>query len=309
MSTAAEQAGDILPVYTPGDLPAQQQPGTPGAIRLGVIGNPIAHSRSPQMQQAALNSAALPFTYVRLLAGTAPGEFEQLLEQLARLDFIGVNVTVPFKKNACAAAVQTDSLSRLCGAANTLVRRADGWHAYNTDGPGFATAIQERLGRPLSELKVLLCGACGGAGSALACQCALSGCPSITLVNRPRPQLTELADKLRSCGHSHVHTLHFDSPELPAAVQAADLIVNATSLGLHEQDPMPLPPEWLRPGQMVCDIVPHSTAFCRAAAARGCTAEDGAGMLLHQGAIAFSHWFNQPADIPAMRAGLSADGH
>ncbi len=289
----------MLPFYTIDGLD-----GLPCNTRLGVIGNPVAHSKSPQMQQPALDAAGIGTRYVRLQAGTEEGAFETLLDALARRGFIGVNVTVPFKKRAHDAAVALDPLAQLSGAVNTLVRREDGWHGCNTDGPGFSRAIEESCGRPLRSLRVIILGACGGAGSALACQCALEQCPALTLVNRPRPELSRLAAKLALHTNAPVQTLHFDSPELPAAVAAADLIVNATSLGLCEGDPVPLPPELLRPGQLVYDIVTHDTALSRAATTRGCTATTGQGMLLWQGAIAFEHWFGISPDVAAMRAGL-----
>jgi shikimate dehydrogenase len=276
----------------------------PGNARLGVIGNPIAHSKSPQMQQPALDAAGTGLRYVRLLADTEPGGFEAMLEQLEARGFTGVNVTVPFKRRAHDAAVVLDPLAKLSGAVNTLVRRENGWHGYNTDGPGFSRAIGELCGRPLRELRVLIMGACGGAGSALACQCALEACPALTLVNRPRPELAELAAMLDQHTSAPVRALHFDSPTLAEAVSEADLVVNATSLGLREGDPMPISPELLRPGQLVYDIVTHDTPFQRAATARGCTAATGLGMLLWQGAIAFEHWFRIPPDAAAMRAGL-----
>ena len=289
----------MLPFYSTDQLDQ-----LPADARLGVIGNPIVHSKSPQMQQPALDAAGITARYVRLLAGTEEGAFEALLGQLAARGFIGVNVTVPFKKRAHDAAVSLDPLAQLSGAVNTLVRRADGWHGYNTDGPGFSRAIEECFGRPLREMRVLIMGACGGAGSALACQCALEGCPTLTLVNRPRPELEQLAAKLAPHTGAPVIPLHFDSPELPAAVAAADLIVNATSLGLHEGDPMPISPDLLQPGQCVYDIVTHETALHRTATARDCRAATGQGMLLWQGAIAFEHWFGQLPDISAMRHGL-----
>lgn len=289
----------MYPFYT-----ADQLDQLPDYAQLGVIGNPIAHSKSPQMQQPALDTAGIPARYVRLMADTEEGAFEALLEQLARRRFLGVNVTVPFKKRAHDAASSLDPLAQLSGAVNTLVHRADGWHGYNTDGPGFSRAIEECFGRALRELRVLIMGACGGAGSALACQCALEQCPALTLVNRPRPELAQLAEKLAPHTAAPITTLHFDSPELPAAVAHADLIVNATSLGLHEGDPMPVSPDLLLPGQCVYDIVTHETALHRAATTRGCRAATGQGMLLWQGAIAFGHWFGFTPDVPAMRKGL-----
>ena len=293
----------MLPFYT-----IDQLNELPADARLGVIGNPIAHSKSPQMQQPALDAAGIAARYVRLMAGTEPGAFEALLAALAERGFIGVNVTVPFKRKAYEAAVSRDALAELSGAVNTLVLKTDGWHGYNTDGPGFSRAIEETCGRPLRGMKVLIMGACGGAGSALACQCALEGCPGITLVNRPRPELEELAANLRQHTTNPISTLHFDSPGLAAAVAEANLIVNATSLGLHEGDPMPISPDLLRPGQLVYDIVTHETALHRAALERGCTTATGQGMLLWQGAIAFSHWFGITPDAAAMRQGLTGAG-
>ncbi|MBQ8479755.1 MAG: shikimate dehydrogenase [Akkermansia sp.] len=274
-------------------------------VALGVIGNPIAHSKSPQMQQAALDNDGRPYRYVRLLAGMDDGEFEAMLRQLEELNFIGVNVTVPFKKKALAAAREADALSTLCGAANTLKRHPEGgWTAINTDGPGFATAIQELNGKPLNELRVMILGACGGAGSALAAQCVLSKCRSLCLVNRPRPELQQMADKLSTQYSGELSTCHFNSQELEQAAAQADLIVNATSLGLKEGDPLPLPAEWLSPGQMVYDIVTHDTPLRRAAAERGCLTDNGLAMLLWQGAYAYNYWFGNMPDINCMRTAL-----
>ena len=291
----------MLPLYE-----IQQLDQLPADARLGVIGNPIAHSKSPQMQQAALNAAAINSCYVRLLAEKDEGAFESLLGELAARSFIGVNVTVPFKKKAHDAAVSLDPLAQLSGAVNTLVRQEDGWHGFNTDGPGFSRAIEECFGRPLRGLRVLILGACGGAGSALACQCALEGCPALTLVNRPRPELDELVDRIAPHTNAPVRALHFDSPALPEAIARADLIVNATSLGLHEGDPMPVSPSLLHHGQFVYDIVTHDTALRRAATSQGCLAATGEGMLLWQGAIAFEHWFGQSPDVAAMQKGLAS---
>lgn len=292
----------MLPVYTAADLTAAAAESA--GIRLGVIGNPIAHSKSPQMQHAALAACGVSARYARLLADTAPGGFEAMLQHLANLQFIGANVTVPFKKQAFAAAVQADALSTLCGAANTLVRKEDGWHCHNTDGPGFERAIAELSGKKLSELRVVILGSCGGAGSALAAQCALAHCPQLTLINRPRPELEELTCKLSPHACGRIATAHFNTPAATAAIEQAELIVNATCLGLAEGDPLPLPPELLHGGQIVYDIVTHDTPLRREAAARDCLTDNGLGMLLWQGAFAFEHWFGTLPPIAPMRAAL-----
>lgn len=273
-------------------------------IRLGVIGNPIAHSKSPQMQQAALDAHGIPARYIRILADTAAGAFEETLRHLDELGFTGANVTVPFKKNAFAAAAKADALSTLCGAANTLVRKEDGWHCHNTDGPGFERAIFELTHKKLHELNILILGACGGAGSALAAQCALAGCPQLTLVNRPRPQLQELADTLAPHAKGSIVTAHFGSGELADMLRQTQLIVNATSLGLKVGDSLPIPPELLTPQHIVYDIVPHDTPFRRLATEQGCLTDNGLGMLLWQGAYAFEHWYGFLPQIAPMRAAL-----
>ncbi len=296
----------MLPVYTLSDLTPEHLDDPKKLTVLGVIGNPIAHSRSPQMQQAALDTMGEDASYIRVQAETAEGGFEQVARRLAELGFIGANVTVPFKKRAYAMAARADELSRLCGASNTLKFTPCGWEAFNTDGPGFARAVEELCKRPLGSLKVLILGACGGAGSALTAQCALSACPQLTLANRPRPELAELACMLAP--HMQKQSLRTvsmaDSAALPAAISEAELIVNATSLGLKEGDPLPFDPDWLRPEQVVYDIVPHDTPLRRAAAARGCKASDGLGMLLWQGALAYEHWFGVQPPVEAMQAAL-----
>ncbi len=293
----------MLSVYTTQDLSVETAESM--NIRLAVIGNPIAHSKSPQMQQAALDACCISSRYIRLFADTTDGAFEQCLQHLQDLSFIGCNVTVPFKKKAYAAAVKADALSSLCGAANTLVRKANGWHCYNTDGPGFEKAIEELCGKTLQELSIVLLGACGGAGSALAAQCVLSGCRDLTLINRPRPELEEMAARLQPHAGGKIHTAHFGTAEAEQLISSAQLIVNATSLGLHEGDALPINPQLLQNGQIVYDIVTHPTQLSKIATEKGCITGNGLAMLLWQGAYAFRHWFGMLPPIEPMRAALS----
>ena len=296
----------MLSFYELNDLQPPTLPFGSKTVRLGVLGNPIAHSKSPQMQQAALDAAQLPHAYIRILADTEGSAFEHTVQHLRTLNFLGANVTIPFKKRALQLADSADALASLCGAANTLIFKDGLCHAANTDGPGFARAIFELSGRELHELRVVILGACGGAGSALAAQCALSNCPELTLVNRPRPELQQLQLALEPHSAGRISTCTFGSTSLQQAISQADLIVNATSLGLHPGDPMPLPPEWLHPGQLVYDIVTHDTPFRLQAEARGCTTSHGLSMLLWQGAYAFEHWFGFLPDIAPMRAALAS---
>lgn len=294
----------MLPVYQLNDLQAPHLQSGGKTVRLGVLGNPIAHSKSPQMQQAALDAAQLPHTYIRILAETENAGFENTVQHLRALGFIGANVTIPFKKRALQLADSADALATLCGAANTLCFKDGLCHAANTDGPGFARAILDMSGRPLNELRVAILGACGGAGSALAAQCALANCPTLTLINRLRPELPQLRSTLSPHSSGQITTCSYGDNTLQHAIAEADLIVNATSLGLRPGDAMPLPPEWLHRDQFVYDIVTHDTPFCHQATARGCTTEHGLSMLLWQGAYAFEHWFGFLPDVAAMRQAL-----
>ncbi len=292
----------MLTVYT-----IRQLKKLPADARLGVIGNPIAHSKSPQMQQPALDAEKKKVKYVRLQAGLKTASFHNLLEQLKKHHFIGVNVTVPYKRKAYSIAVKRDKLSELSGSVNTLVLKKDGWHGFNTDGKGFSKAIQEFSGKPLRNLKVLILGACGGAGRALACQCVIEKCPSLTLVNRPKPQLKRLVNKLKAHTSKPLTYLYFDSPELQSAVAQADLIVNATSLGLRKEDPSPISTDWLHAGQMVYDIVTHQTNLSLEAKQKKCISATGETMLLNQGAYAFKQWFRKLPDTNIMRRGLGLE--
>lgn len=325
-----------------------------------MIGHPIAHSKSPQMQTAALQSCGIEGRYIRVEAPLEQGGFAATLAALEAAGFTGCNVTVPFKTQAFAAAVQRDALSELCGASNTLVKKENGWHAYNTDGPGFSQAIRELCGDKLSNMKVVIIGACGGAGSALSLQCMLEGCDALTMINRPKSVLSYLCstiyshiqstqrkieisynfldgidtDIFNNKSNTNKHILKISkkykldirrisrktytqentfqscdgSPisedDVREAVRGADLIVNATSLGLKEGDPMPIPAEWLTPAQAVYDIVTHDTPFRRAAQAAGCRTANGLSMLLWQGAYAFEHWFGVLPSVDAMRSAL-----
>jgi len=307
MSQLMQPAHQIT--YMSQDLPHQylqsEIASIPSRVRLAVIGNPIAHSKSPQMQQAALDNIGIDTCYTRIQGGLEEQDWEKLMNELHAAAFKGLNVTIPFKKKAFQIAEERDALSELCQASNTLIATATGWRALNTDGPGFEQALRESFQIELADKRVLIMGACGGAGLALACQAALSGSPEITLVNRPRPELKELQAKLQACAPDiKISCCHFDSPEFRNAVQRAELIVNASSLGLNENDPMPFPADWLDASQFIYDILTHPTAFSKAAQKRGCRCATGESMLLWQGAYAFQHWFGIMPHIATMRQAL-----
>ncbi|MGI8432333.1 MAG: shikimate dehydrogenase [Chthoniobacterales bacterium] len=284
-------------VYTLADLAAWTGP--PEAIRLGVLGDPVAHSLSPPMQNAALAAAGLAPRYAKFQI--APNELATALARCAALGFIGVNLTVPHKVAGCSLVDECDAFAREVGAINTI-RFVDGrMQAVNTDGPGFARAIQESFGRELGDLRVLLLGAGGGAGQALAAQCARAGCPALALVNRNFLKAQTLAQRM---ARPEISAVRWSDDSLGEALAESDLVVNATPLGLHPGDPSPLPPKLRGGHHLVYDLNYQPTAFLREAQSAGLRTASGRTMLLHQGALAFEFWFDRAAPLAAMRAAL-----
>ncbi|MEO6872197.1 MAG: hypothetical protein ABI233_08270, partial [Chthoniobacterales bacterium] len=180
-------------VYTLADL----QAGLPGedAIRLGVIGDPVAHSRSPEMQNAALAAVGSELHYARFQI--SPNDLSAALRAMETLGFLGVNLTVPHKAAALTLVDEAEPFARAVGAINTIAFRPGKRMGANTDGRGFERAIRESFGVTLTDLRVAILGAGGGAGQAVAAQCARAGCAALTLVNRDFAKAEALAQRLR----------------------------------------------------------------------------------------------------------------
>jgi shikimate dehydrogenase len=271
--------------------------------RLAVIGQPIAHSLSPRMHQPALEEAGIDARYVAL--EVEQGQVKDAVARMRELGFIGCNVTVPHKIDAMAACDEIDDTARDLGAVNTVRFDPDATRGTNTDGYGFEHAVRETLGLRLNGLSVLIVGAGGGAGGAIAAQCARAGVSRLVLVNRTVSKIEELARVLRS-RHPRLDLamLGIDDIALPALTAGCQLIVNTTSLGLKDDDPPPLPPHFLHPDHFVFDTVYKPTALIRAAEATGAQHAQGNLMLLHQGIAAFRFWFPGTDTEAAMRRGL-----
>ena len=273
--------------------------------RLAVIGHPVAHSSSPGMHQPALDALGIDARYIKV--DVPPGHVAEAFSRMKALGFIGCNVTVPHKLEALAACDHVHAEARALGAVNTIRFDDDGLHGFNTDGPGFVRAIIEDFEFPLSTFSVLIAGAGGGAGQAIATQCALQGVPQLVLVNRSLDKLGPLVERLRALGPStEVVAMSFVDSGLESACERCDLVVNTTSVGLRPGDGSPLPLGCLRSGLCVYDTIyrPAVTPLLAAASEAGSRTANGLSLLLHQGVLAFQHWFPQTDPLVHMREAL-----
>jgi len=281
-------------------------------IRLGVFGDPVAHSLSPQMQNAALKHCKIDVQYAHF--HIRANELRSALHFLRELDFIGINLTVPHKIAAFEQIDEADETATRAGAVNTIGLRDKKLIGSNTDGEGFLRAIRTEFSVDVRDLRVMVIGAGGGTGHAIAWQCGLENCERLVLVNRTAEKAIALVDSLRPFFSgprvlgpvARLEAVPWDEAALRAQLQDVDLIVNATPLGMNPSDATPVPTRLLAPHHMVFDAVygPSKTALVRAADEAGARAANGLSMLLHQGALSFSIWFDRDAPTDVMRAVL-----
>jgi shikimate dehydrogenase len=275
--------------------------------RLAVFGDPVAHSASPPMHNAALKARGLELQYVRIRV--TPEELPQALRNLSTAGFLGASLTIPHKQAALPIMDEVSLESRLMGAVNT-VQVVDGkLRGHNTDGPGLSAAILEEFAIPPKELRVLILGGAGGAGRAITVQCALEGCPGITVANRNPEKGDALAFEIVTARGVKVDSIALStlsSEALQSAVANSDLIINATPLGMKADDPSPLPDGLLTANHLVYDTVYSGgeTALLRQACGVGARSANGFSMLLHQGALQNALWLGEPAPLETMRAAL-----
>ncbi len=252
------------------------------AIVGGVCGQPIRHSMSPVVHNAWIRAAGLDAAYVPFAPAT--DRFETFVDGLRGGAVRGVNVTIPFKERALAVADTASGLARLAGAANLLIFHEDGRvHADNTDGPGLLGAIVAQApGFDVSTAPVVILGAGGAARGAVAAL-LLAGAPKVTIVNRTLARAQALADAFGP------KVLAAEEAALPDLLPQADLVINATSLGLGGGEgpaaDLALTPE----RAVIMDMVykPLRTEFLRRAQAAGRRTVDGLEMLLRQAIPSF----------------------
>ena len=271
------------------------------SARYGVIGWPVAHSRSPLIHNHWLQEAGIDAVY-EAVAVPPEADFRAKLEELRDQGFAGVNVTIPHKEAAFAAVDRKESAAARLGAVNTISLASDTISGHNTDGRGFIDSLSST--RDWASGPALVLGA-GGASRAIVCALLDAGISDIRVSNRTRARaeaVVALADTPDNSGAVRV----FDWDARAQAGEDATLLVNTTSLGMQGAPPLDMPLDTLAATQAVkatvADIVyvPLQTDLLARAAQRGLTPVNGLGMLVHQAAHAFDLWFGQRPDFDSV---------
>lgn len=301
-------------IYTAADLSAGTLSALAPPARLSVFGDPVAHSRSPGFHNAALRACGIAAQYVKI--HVRPDGLTPALRALPGAGFLGTNVTIPHKAGALAIVDEADDYARQSGAVNTVVVEGHRLIGFNTDGPGLLRAIREEFSVDLRDLRILLLGAGGGAGRAIAVQCAREQCERLVLVNRTHEKAAALAAELapyfrtdRLIGPiERLQAIPHEENALREQLAHTDLVINASSVGMKRTDPALLPAPLLTPNLMIYDTVyaTGTTRLIEEGCAVGARTATGLSMLLHQGALSFEIWFNRPAPLEAMRTALLA---
>lgn len=264
-----------------------------GARIAGVIGWPVAHSRSPRLHGYWLDRYRIDGAYVPL--AVPPARIAQAIAALPALGFAGANVTVPHKEAALAAVDEADNLARRIGAVNTIAVREDAsLFGTNTDGYGFIQNLDQSgpgwpRGRPAAVLGA------GGSARAVVVALADAGLPEIRLCNRTRSRAEALADEIEA------PIAVIDWEARAGALDGAGLLVNTTTLGMTGTEPLAIDLGPLPADAVVTDLVyvPLVTPLLAQAAARGLRTVDGLGMLLHQARPGFRMWFGRDPEVSA----------
>lgn len=258
----------------------------------GVIGSPVAHSRSPALHGYWLRRYGIKGHYIPM--DIAQADLAEALRTLPKLGFVGLNVTIPHKETILGLADIVTDRAALIGAANTLIFRKDGRiHADNTDGAGFIANLRQNAPdwQPSSGPAVVF--GAGGAARAVVAALIEVGVPEIRIANRTRPR----AEAFRSDFGAKVVVQ--DWIQAGNMLEGAATVVNTTSLGMVGKPEFRIPLDALEPGALATDLVytPLRTQFLIEAEQAGATIVDGLGMLLHQAAPGFERWFGQRPEV------------
>ncbi len=259
----------------------------------GLFGYPVEHTLSPAMHNAAFRDLGLNYCYVPFLVH--PDSLANAIQGIKALNLAGVNVTIPHKEKVIPMLDEINQEASFIGAVNTIVNSDGRLIGYNTDGRGFIQSLKEK-DISLEGKNVVIVGA-GGASRAISyyiCQKA----KSLSLFDIDKTKVGILAHDLKQISSS-VSTIDDVS-----SIDTFNIIINATPLGLKEEDPLPINTEILKKEQVVCDLIYRKTRLLDESEKKGCVTLNGLGMLLWQGVFAFELWTGKKPDIMVMRDAL-----
>ena len=266
----------------------------------GVIGDPIEHTLSPVIQNAAFGETGLDYVYLPFRVKKE--ELGKAIQGMRALNIRGLNVTIPHKVEVMRYLDKIDPLAKEIGAVNTIVNTEGTLKGYNTDASGFLMAL-EMAEFKVEKKKIVILGA-GGAARAISFILTDKGA-YLRIINRTLDAAREISDRMENTFRKQVEVLELTNNNLKTALKEADLLVNTTSVGMLPQpDDTLIPNGLLRPDMMVADIIynPLKTRLLTEAASKGARVMGGMDMLVCQGAAAFELWTGQKAPLKKMSA-------
>jgi shikimate dehydrogenase len=271
---------------------------------VALLGKPLRRRHSQVMHDAAFDAAGIDARYV--LRELEADEVAAVVAEARGPGWLGLGVTAPYKRTVADLVDEVEPDAAAIGAVNNVVRTEDGrLIGFNTDAPGFRAAVELAMGRSLAGLDVVVAGA-GGAAHAVVFACLAAGARRVTIGNRTVAAAEALAGRFTGVGTGTVTAVALRDPGFVAALQAADLAVNATTVGMVDPGAT-IPVEELPASATVFDLVyvPPETPLLRAARARGLRAANGSEMLIQQAAIAFERWTGVGGMADVMREAVA----
>ena len=269
----------------------------------GIFGDPIGHTLSPAMHNAAFKAVGLNAVYVPFhVKADDPAVLKAAVEGVRAMQFLGVNVTIPHKERVLRYLDEIDPHAADIGAVNTIVNRDGRLFGYNTDGTGYLLSLRDETGLRIARKKIVIIGAGGAARGIFYAMLGMKPA-SVVLVNRTIKRANALAKAFEArFSSTDIRTSALQRGALIEHLANADLVVNTTSIGMMGKGELDIPVEALPPKAIVSDIVyrPLKTGLLKAAEKRRLKTHNGVGMLVRQGAIGFELWTGKKAPVSVM---------
>lgn len=269
---------------------------------VGIFGYPVEHTFSPLMHNAAFSALGLDYSYIPF--EVRPEDLKSAVKGIRVLNIKGINITVPHKEAVIKYLDELSKEAKLIGAVNTIENRGGKLIGHNTDGRGFIKSLLEDAKTRVKGKSVLLLGA-GGASKGVAVSCALEGASEIAIANRTIKKADELVRHLkRNFKKTKFSAIPLDRHELAKVIACADILINATSIGLKGKGLLPISQKDLHRDLVIYDLIynPQITLLLKIAGRAGVKkAVNGLGMLIHQGALAFQIWTGKKPPVDVMK--------